>query len=385
MSDIETLLKQHVGNVDKALEGFEGKVTSVADLVTALNTRLDAAEAKGNREMLGGGGSRTAGDLTELKVSDNDRKEMANILRGKSMSIASDGDGGYLVPNSITTQIESLVRKQSPMRQLAKAINLPNMNTGLPVNRLGATGGWVGEGDTRGNTSTPQLDKIIPPGGTLYALPSLSEELIDDAVVNIEAFLTENVVDVLAENESMAFISGDGLKKPKGWLAGSAPVATADDTRAFGTIQYVPTGAAAALGTDPTAALVSMIFATKAGYRQAAGCAWTASTGFLATIANLKDGQGRPLYTPSLREGVPGVLLGYPVVEFEHMDSIGAGKFPCAFGNWQRGYVIGDRTELTVLRDPYSIKGLVLYYFRKRVHGALLNSEAIKVLKVAAT
>ena len=219
-------------------------------------------------------------------------------------------------------------------------------------------------------------------------MPSATEELVDDAVNNLEAFIAENVVDCLAEKESQAFINGDGVVKPEGFLSGPTPVATSDATRAFGKLQYIPTGTAGDFGSTVAGQadlLITMVFATKAAYRQAPGCAWVGSTDVLDRISKFKDGQGNYLYAPSRTEGVPGTLLGYPFIEFEHMDAVGANKFPLAFGNWKRGYVIGDRTPLNVLRDPYTTKGKVKWYFRKRVHGMLLNSEAIKLLKVAAS
>ncbi|WP_241763577.1 MULTISPECIES: phage major capsid protein [Sphingobium] len=127
-----------------------------------------------------------------------------------------------------------------------------------------------------------------------------------------------------------------------------------------------------------------MIFSMKAGYRQAPGVAWLAATEMISYLTQLRDELGRPLFIPSLTDGVPGTLLGYPVLEAEHMDPVVADATPLAFGNWQRGYVIGDRTKLNVLRDPYTTKGIIKWYFRKRVHGSVLNSEAIKLLRVSA-
>jgi HK97 family phage major capsid protein len=314
-----------------------------------------------------------------------DVSELRDIFEGKAMNSLTGADGGYLVPESIRSDIEALVLKQSPIRQVANVIDIATPNTRVPVNLRGATGGWVGENDTRNATASPTLAEVQLPGGTCYALPKISEELIEDAIINLEQFLDENVVDALAENESIAFISGDGTKKPLGFLAGSAPVALADDARGFGTLQYVPSGAASTLGTDIPGTLTKMVLSLRAGYRQADGCAWLMSTDVLSQLANLKDSTGRPIYLPSLADNVPGTLLGYRVVECEHMAGVGAGNFPVAFGNWKRGYTIADRTQLNVLRDPYSEKGQVSFYFRRRVHGALTNSNAIKLLKVAAS
>jgi HK97 family phage major capsid protein len=351
--------------------------TAFAEFKTEQEKRLTAIEKKAGRP------SHETTDRTSY--TPDDVSELRDILEGKSMNSLTGADGGYLVPESIRFTIEDLVTKQSPIRQVANVIDFTTPSTKLPVNMRGATGGWVGDGDARIETSTPTLEEVTLNGGTIYALPKVSEELVEDALINVEQFLNENVVDTLAEMESQAFISGDGVKKPNGFLAGAAPVVDGDATRPFGTLQYVASGAAGTLGSDIPSKLNQMIFSLKAGYRQADGCAWLMSTDVLSQIANLKDTTGRPIYLPSLREGVPGALLGYKVVECEHMANVAAGAFPIAFGNFKRGYTIADRSPLTLLRDPYSQKGQVLWYFRRRVHGGLTNSNAIKVLKVAAS
>lgn len=405
MSELEELLKQHVADVGKALGEFAGKIETVDQAVKAVTKYAEDLELRSNRYNLGGGGGpltadeltsrRTDGMLTKgLVIPQDERDAIASMLRGnfrpedaKGMQISSEPDGGYLVPDQTSTEIERLIRLQSPMRRVARVIPLPTGRTLLPVNKGGTTSGWVGEGETRDETDTSTIGAIAPPGGTIYALPKATEEVVEDAIVNLEQLIQDDVVDVMAEDESKAFIAGNGMKKPLGFIedGANAPTATADGSRAFGNLQYIASGAASTLGTTPTDKLVSMIFAVKAGYRQAPGTAWLASSAMLAELGKLKDGEGRPLYLPSLREGVPGLLIGYPTVEFEHMDAIGAGAFPLAFGNWQRGYVIGDRTQLSILRDPYTTKGQIKWYFRRRVHGMVNNSEAIKLLKVAAS
>lgn len=382
--ELENILKQHVDSVELALKGFEGKVATVQDAINEITAQAKAIETRLARPGVPGIGSKSLEFDGKLSFPEEERKQLGAILEGKAMSGLVEADGGYQVPEVIRNQIESLVLKQSPIRQVANVIQMPNRLVRLPVNLRGATGGWVGETATRSETSTPTLNEVTPTGGTVYALPKCSEELIEDAITNIEAFISENVVDTIAEMESQAFISGDGTNKPTGFLTGT-PVATADASRAFGVLQYIATGAASTLGTALADKLLAMIFATKAAYRQADGCAWLTSTDVLSQIAQLKDTQGRPLYVPSLREGVPGTLFGYPVVECEHLPVVGANAFPMAFGNWRRGYVIGDRTPLNVLRDPYTVKGQILWYFRRRTYGAVYNSEAIKLLKVAAS
>lgn len=394
MSDIEELLKKHVGDVDTALEGFEGKVASLEELVKALQqqqsrTPVRLAVSRGirigesDRSASFSGLVRGNDGQPHLSITDDDRRMMANILRGRTaaMEEASDPDGGILVPEEVRAQIESLVLKQSPIRRLARVVDLKTGRTVFPINERGTTAGWVGENEARIETGTPSLAAMSPPGGTLYALPSATEELVDDAIVNLEQFLEENVVDAMAEQESIAFIYGDGIRKPAGFLA--QPItADADGVRPIGTLQDIAMPVNAETFMPSWQFLVAMIFSLKAGYRAAPGTSWLASTDFISRIAQITDTQGKPFYVPSLQEGVPGMMLGYPVTECEHMPAVAGNAYPLAFGNWQRGYVIGDRTQLNVLRDPYTVKGRIQWYFRKRVYGSVLNTEAIKVAKV---
>lgn len=340
--------------------------------------RLRELERKAGRPSIGGNGG------NRLAISDDARAEFKAQLLGKSMNGINAPDGGYLVPTDINTSVTALIERQSPLRQVANVVDVTSPNTNFPVALRGTGSGWVGEQDERPETNAPKLANVSLPGGTIYALPTVTEELVEDAIIDIEAFLRTSVADEIAARESAAFVSGDGVKKPLGFLSGAVPTKAGDDARPFGTIQYLPTGQASNLG-DLHGNLTSMIYSLRPAYRQADGCAWVMSTDMLAQIQATKDGAGRPLYYPATSDAAPGTLLGYPVLEMEAMPAVAANSFPIAFGNWRRGYTIADRTPLSVLRDPYSYKGAVSWYFRKRVHGGVVNSEAIKLLKVAAS
>ena len=208
---------------------------------------------------------------------------------------------------------------------------------------------------------------------------------MQDFAQNIESFLTQDVSEHLAEQESIAFISGDGTNKPEGFLTRTI-VASGDAARDFGDLQYIPSGSATTIGSSTTIPdnLLAMVFSMRAGYRQE-GAAWMANTAVIESLGKLKDGDNRPLFYPSLREGTPGTLVGFPLVEAEHMPAVASNSFPIAFGNFRRGYTIADRSGVEILRDPYTKKGFVQFYVRKRVGGTVRNSDAIKLLKVAST
>ena len=50
-------------------------------------------------------------------------------------------------------------------------------------------------------------------------MPAATQALLDDAVVDIEQWIAEEVQTAFAEQEGAAFVNGDGVNKPKGFLS----------------------------------------------------------------------------------------------------------------------------------------------------------------------
>jgi HK97 family phage major capsid protein len=375
MSDfnIAEVIRPFVDDVNTALKGFEGKAASLESVMHELREEQAAIRR----------GALFGTDAPEGKGGATAEEKTALVDYVKGMSGTTGATGGFGVPVTIANDIEARMLRLSPVRAVAdvRATDTPNYR--LLVNLRGTGSGWVGETATRSGTDEPTLASITPPLGTVYALAEVTEELVADFATNIESFLTLDVSEHLAEQESIAFISGDGTNKPQGFLNRTI-VASGDATRTFGDLQYIPTGAAATLGTDLPGKLLSMIFSMRAGYRQE-GAAFMANTAVIEALGNLKDLQNRPLFYPSLREGTPGTLLGFPLIEAEHMPAVASNTFPIVFGNWKRGYTIADRSGVEILRDPFTKKGYVQFYVRKRVGGTVRNSDAIKVLKCATS
>jgi len=379
--------------VRAAVEGLKNNHRAEIDRLGAevdnLNGRLAAGQIGG-----GGGEAFSSAETKRAKAAlvDFMRTGRPDALQAltpqNAMSTDSDPDGGYTVPKEIDNVIQSQLLEINPMRRLATIARSGTSEYHKLINRRGATSGWVGERETRSETDTPALADIVPPGGELYAMPEITKWMADDSAFNLDDFLQENVSDEFALQEGSAFVSGDGVKKPRGFLTYDT-AETGDATRDFGTLQFVKTGVAAALsdathnGVD---ALVDLVHAVKPSYRAGPGVGWqmnSATAGVLRKLKSLGD-TANYLWQESTIEGQPSRLLGYPVFENEDMSDIGANAFPIAFGNWRRGYLIVDRSETMLLRDPYTKKGWIRFYFTKRVHGAVTDSRAIKLLKVAA-
>ncbi|MGT5479902.1 phage major capsid protein, partial [Escherichia coli] len=104
----------------------------------------------------------------------------------------------------------------------------------------------------------------------------------------------------------------------------------------------------------------------------------------LFAIRLLKDTEGNYLWRPGLELGQPSSLAGYGIAENEQMPDIAADAKAIAFGNFKRGYTIVDRIGTRILRDPYTNKPFVGFYTTKRTGGMLVDSQAIKLLKIAA-
>ena len=211
--------------------------------------------------------------------------------------------------------------------------------------------------------------------------------MLDDVAFNAESWLADQASTEFARAEGAAFVSGNGVNQPKGFLS-QAIAATADGTRAFGTLEYIPTGVSGAFKTltstvNPVDDLFTLASKLKAEYRK--GAVWVMSKATLFQIMGFKDYQGRFVYSPATAPGMQDTLLGYPIVEAEDMPGVAANSLSIAFGNFNRGYLIVDRIGTRVLRDPFSSKPNVCFYVTKRLGGCVLNSECIKLLKFSTT
>lgn len=306
----------------------------------------------------------------------------AGALEMKAMSGASDGAGGYAIPREIDVLVDSTLASISPIRAIANVVTVGSAGYRKLVASGGTPSGWAAETGARAETSTAAFNEIAPPMGDLYANPAASQAMLDDGAFDVEAWLADEIAREFARAEGAAFVSGNGTNKPKGFLA-YATAATGDGARAFGTLQHVASGASGAFAANPEEKLIDLVQALRPPYRQGAVFVMNSST--LARIRKFKTSDGAFLWQPGIASGQPATLLGYPVVEAEDMPDIAAGSLSIAFGNFKAGYLIAERGETQILRDPYSNKPFVHFYATKRVGGAVTNSEAIKLLKFSAS
>ena len=301
----------------------------------------------------------------------------------KSFSGASGAAGGYAVPREIDQLIGSTLKAMSPIRAIANVVRTGSAGYRKLVNAGGIVSGWASETGARGETGTPSFNEIVPPGGELFANPAASQAMLDDAQFDVEGWLASEIAREFAVAEGAAFVTGNGMNKPKGFLTYTT-TNEGDTVRAFGSLQYVASGAAGGFAaSNPQDRLIDLIQSLRAPYRQ--GACFVMNSATLSVIRKMKTSDGAFLWQPGLSAGQPATLLGYPVVEAEDMPDIAAGSLSIAFGNFAMGYVIAERSETSILRDPFSNKPFVHFYAVKRIGGGVANSEAIKLMKFAAS
>ena len=361
----------------EALEREDEEVAGLKAEMAQLKARLDAQAVATGRPAIGGGG-----EAKSAFVESYLRKGLEAGVELKALSGASDAAGGYAVPEEIDSEIDRLLTAISPIRAIANVVKVGTSGYRKLVSMGGTPSGWVSETAGRPETDTPAFAEIAPPMGELYANPAASQAMLDDAAFDVEAWLASEIATEFARAEGLAFVSGSGVNRPKGFLAGSTS-AGGDGTRPFGTLQYVATGAAGGFGSGSAQdKLLDLVQALRTPYRQ--GAVFVMNSATASTLRKLKTSDGAFLWQPSLAAGQPDTLLGYPVVEAEDMPDIAADSLSIAFGNFKAGYLIAERTETQILRDPFTHKPFVHFYATKRVGGQVSNSEAIKLMKFSA-
>lgn len=355
-------------------ETCEADIVALKADVGEVKARVDRIAVAAQRPALSG-----ATSAPEVKGFVDGYLRRGSTLELKSIVGTVPTDGGYAVPREIDALIARQLTEISPIRSLAQVVQTGTAGYRKLVTLGGTASGWVSETAARPETATPDFAEIAPPSGELYANPAASQAMLDDAAFDLESWLASEIAMEFARAEGAAFVNGSGINQPRGFL--QAPASEDfDGDRPFGTLQYVGSGDAAGLGTGADTMLIDLVHTLKAGHRQ--GASWVMNSATLAEVRKLKTSDGGFLWQPGLVEGQPDRLLGYPVVEAEDMPDIAAGAFPIAFGNFRAGYLIAERTATQILRDPFTNKPFVHFYATKRVGGQVLDSNAIKLLKI---
>ncbi|MCH8238705.1 MAG: phage major capsid protein [Proteobacteria bacterium] len=380
---------------DERLDQLESRMT--ADVVTSeklarINKALDENKAltdqlaiKAARPQLGGSPVRSGVALQHKAAFEGYMRsgEAGGLrsLEGKALSVGSDPDGGYLVPDETEATVMRTLKDISPIRAIASVRQVSATTFKKPFSITGPGAGWVGETGVRPETNSPVLAELTFPTMELYAMPSATQSLLDDSAVNIDEWLAEEIRIAFAEQEGIAFVIGNGINQPKGFLNYTK---VANASWSWGNVGYVATGVAGGFdATNPSDNLIDLIYSARSGYRGNGW--WVMNRATQATIRKIKDADGNYIWQPGERAGANPTLMNYRIAESEDMPDIATDSYSIAFGDFRRGYLIVDRVGLRVLRDPYSSKPYVLFYTTKRVGGGIQDFDALKLLKFGLT
>jgi HK97 family phage major capsid protein len=389
--DTEALVAQLMGAFEEFKRTNDGRLDELerrgsADALTEeklgrLNAALDGAKAAIDRANLERARPRLEGGRADAGDEYKDAFA-AYVKRGeeKALSIGSNPDGGYLVPTETDTEITRLMTGLSPIRALAMVRQVSTTTYRKPVTITGPAVGWVSETAARPETASQVIDALSFPTAELYAMPAATSAFLDDAAVDVGQWIADEVNAAFAQQESTAFVSGNGTNRPKGFLND----VVADGSWVWGKLGYLVTGVSADLpASDKSDILVDLVYALKAGYRQNAS--WVMNRKTQAKLRKLKDDGGNYIWQPAATADGRASLMGFPLTESEDMPDVAANSLSIAFGDFKRGYLVVDRQGVNVLRDPYSAKPYVLFYTTKRVGGGVQDFDAIKLLKFAAS
>lgn len=384
----QQLFSQISGAIGDLSNKYETGIRDVREHVQNLQGSMEAMQ----RQIDGGGGiAPTNGSI--LPIEPDYTKAFASFVRKgegeaalselqgagnraaiqAALSVGSDTNGGYLAPVEWDRQISKEQVVTSPMRKLAKVVTT-SVGAFSTLWQSGNPGsGWVGETAARPQTSNPTFDPITFAAGEIYANPAATQRILDDAAIDIGAWLVDALRVEFNRQENIAFLSGSGINQPAGLLTFVTSGANAD-AHPGGNLTVVEE----AIAVD---ALIDFMYGLGAPYRQNA--TWLMSSLTAAALTRLKDADGNLIWRESLIVGQPATLLGRPVEIDEGMPGPTAGNIAIAFGDFRAGYLVNDRySSLRLLRDPYTNKPFVNFYATKRVGGGLLDPNAIRLLRI---
>lgn len=370
------------GNV----EAINEKLTELGKEKKALEARIDEMEKKANRIPAGGDSAANAEDVAAHKAAFAEyfrKGKVGNLreLERKALEVGSDPSGGYTVNAEIDSQISRVVTNFSAMRALATVRPISSGEYKKFVNVGGANSGWVGEKEPRSETNTPSLEELAFNACEVYAEPRTTQQLIDDSIIDIAGWLSDEVAVEFAEQEGDKFLTGDGVKQPRGLL--TYPT-VANANYAWGSVGFITSGVNGGFAAAPNSGdkLIDLVHSLKRGYRSNGSFLLNDLT--LAEVRKLKDSDGNYLWRAGLEEGHPDRLLGYGVESDDFMPDMATDSLSIAFGDFARAYLIVDRIGVRVLRDDITEKQFVKFYTTKRVGGGIQNFEALKFMKFAA-
>ncbi len=194
----------------------------------------------------------------------------------------------------------------------------------------------------------------------------ISEELLNDSVFDLPAYIAKEFGRRIGAKEEEAFLIGDGKCKPTGIFA------------ATGGAENGATTATANITFDD---IIEVFYSLKSPYRKKA--VWILNEQTIKILRKIKDSNGNFVWQPSVSEGIPDTILNRPYVTSVYAPAAAAGAKALAFGDFSY-YWIADRQgrSLKRLNELFAMNGQVGFLASQRVDGKLILPEAVKTLTI---
>lgn len=382
-------------------ESLDNHSTASDEKVRQLNARLDQLETSLNRplrdtshlpnydgttpsategrlffKMVAVGGpsrlhdssERTAAERLRERIETKAKRDMPDEF--KALSLGDDTSGGFLAPPEFSQEIVKGVQLISPIRSIARVRPTTAKSVEVPVRSGVFTAAWVGETQTRTETLGLSYSMEEIPAYEMYAFVIVSEQDLEDTGFDLAQEIVNEASEQFAKAEGTAFVNGNSVKRPEGFMTNVA-------------VTHEPSGDAANLTGD---GLISFLYSLKEDY--ARNAYWVMNRKTIGKVRMLKDGTTSVyLWAPGISAGAPSTILGVPYVECPDMPDVAGGAFPVALGDFRRGYLIVDRVAIAVKRlvELKAESGQIVFLIRKRVGGQVILPEAIKKLEIASS
>ncbi|WP_035061019.1 phage major capsid protein [Andreprevotia chitinilytica] len=360
-----------------AVAELEAKLAKINDALTTNQKTIEEVAKKANRPATGSDADPLAAEHKNAFISWARTGEQEAELKGiqrKAFQSGIDAQGGFFLPTEVEAGIDRLVRKSGSIAALATTVtgSAPEYKRFVKVG--GSKARWVGETDKRQKTGNGSYEELAFAPGKMMAEPMIFRDVLDDASIDLAAELQLEIVEAFEDAESESFITGDGIKKPKGILSYDM---VDNKNVAWGKLGYITNGGAALSNPDK---FIDVIHALPRAFRNSAN--WLMNDLTTAEVRKLKDAEGNYLWVPGLQAGATGTLLGYGITNDDYMPDIAANAFPIAFGDFGRSYLIYRRKGIAVMREYDSDYDAYTFPTTARVGGGIRNFQALKFLKM---
>ncbi|MEC1719076.1 phage major capsid protein [Schinkia azotoformans] len=309
------------------------------------------------------------------RATDEYRDSFWKAMRNKSsydvqnsLKIGTDSEGGYLAPDEFERTLIEALEEENIFRTLAKVITTSSGDRKIPVVASKGTASWVDE-EGLIPESDDSFGQVSIGAYKLATMIKVSEELLNDSVFNLEAYIAKEFARRIGAKEEEAFFVGDGTGKPTGIFNATG-----------GAELGITAASATAITVDE---IMDLFYSLKSPYRKSAIFVMNDAT--VKLIRKLKDGNGQYLWQPSIQAGQPDTILNRPVKTSAYVPTVAAGAKSIAFGDFGY-YWVADRQGRSFqrLNELYAPTGQVGFKASQRVDGKLILPEAIKVLQQKA-